>query len=43
MSIRKITAAILTAFTLLGFAGITAAGAGASVTASAQPATWYHG
>ena len=39
---RKITAAIIATFALLGFAGVTAAGAGASVNASA-PATHYWG
>lgn len=39
---RRITAAVIAAFALLGFAGVTAASAGAAVTASA-PATHLWG
>ena len=39
---RRITAAIIATFALLGLGGITAASAGASVTASA-PATHFYG
>jgi len=41
---RRITAAVIATFALLGFGGITAAsaGAGAGVTAAA-PATHYYG
>ncbi len=39
---KRITAAIIAALALLGLGGITAASAGASVTASA-PQSFYHG
>ena len=42
MRCKRITAAIIATFALLGLGGVTAASAGASVTASA-PATWFHG
>ena len=39
---RRIIAAIIATFALLGLGGAAAASAGASVTASA-PASYYHG